>query len=305
MRVAVIGRTKPLLDAAKAISAHGHDVPVVWTCRSEDHYGITEKDFAEFAASIHADFWDDVTISRQNNIDKLRSYRCDVAVSVNWLTVLNQQILDMFPFGILNAHAGDLPRYRGNACPNWAILAGEEIVGLCVHKMVAELDAGPVLIREKFSLKPTTYIGEVIQWMDSLIPASFLRAVEMLGTGTAKFESQPTDPKLALRCYPRRPEDSRIDWGWPADRIMKMIRASSHPYSGAFAFLENDALIRIWRAEFVDVPYKFFAIPGQVCFVKDGCPVVACGDGMISLTEVDGIANAKAEISKSLRNRLT
>jgi len=307
MRVAIIGRTKALLDAAQAVVAAGHVVPVVWTCRAEGHYGTTEQDYARFAESVKADFVNEVAISRQSNVDRLRAYRCDAAISVNWLTVLNQHVLDVFPFGVLNAHAGDLPRYRGNACPNWAILAGEAFVGLCIHKMAVELDAGPVLIREKFPLEPTTYISDIVHWMDSRIPVLFSQALTMIESGTAKFEAQPTDPGLALRCYPRRPEDSRIDWNWPVDRVLRMIRASSHPYAGAFTFLEKETPVIIWRAEVEDVAYDFFAIPGQVCFVKDGHPVIACGDGMIALTEVtiDGVPDAKARIAKSLRSRLT
>ena len=81
---------------------------------------------------------------------------------MNWLTMIAQSTLALFPWGVLNAHAGDLPRFRGNACPNWAILNGEPLVGLCIHEMIPELDAGPVLLRAHFPLSDDIYISDVI-----------------------------------------------------------------------------------------------------------------------------------------------
>jgi methionyl-tRNA formyltransferase len=271
---------------------------------------VTEDDFAELAKAIGADFVNDVAISRSENVERLRSYGCDVAISVNWLTILNQRVLEIFPAGILNAHAGDLPRFRGNACPNWAILVGEPYVGLCIHKMAVELDAGPVIVRDKFPLTSGTYVGEVMDWVDDRVPVLFTDALAKIAGGEITFEEQSTDPGLALRCFPRRPEDSRIDWRWPAEQVMKMVRASSHPYSGAFAFLEAGSKVTIWRAQIIEVKEATLAIPGQVCFVRDKHPVIACGKGFVALVDVslegvEGSAQANAKISKSLRNRLT
>ena len=310
MRVAVLGRTRALLDATRAIVADGHTVPIVWTCGTESHYGVTEDDFAELANSLGADFINDIAIRRDENIERLRSYGCDVAISVNWPTVLNQRVLEIFPAGVLNAHAGDLPRFRGNACPNWAILVGEPHVGLCIHKMAVELDAGPVIVRDTLSLTSGTYVGEVMDWVDKRVPVLFTDALARIAGGETEFEVQPADPALALRCYPRRPEDSRIDWRWPAEQVMRMVRASSHPYSGAFAFLEAGSKVTVWRAEISEVKGATLAIPGQVCFVRDTNPVIACGEGFVALVDVsledeEGAVQAKAKISKSLRNRLT
>jgi methionyl-tRNA formyltransferase len=75
----------------------------------------------------------------------LRASRSDIAVSINYTGVLPQGVIDLFPIGVLNAHGGDLPRYRGKACQAWAIINRESRIGLCIQKMIGgELDSGEV-----------------------------------------------------------------------------------------------------------------------------------------------------------------
>lgn len=310
MRVAVIGRTKALLDAARALSAAGHEIPVVWTCSAEAFYGVNEEEFKELANELEADFYNDVAINSEENMARIASYRCDVAISVNWLTVIGSGVLKLFTHGVLNAHAGDLPRYRGNACPNWAIIMGEPYVAVCIHQMAVELDAGPVVKKDFLPLDDKVDMTSVCEWLDQRVPQMFVEAVGSFADGSARPEPQSENTDLALRVYPRRPEDSKLDWSWSCDRVLRMIRASTRPYSGAYSYLEKERKVTIWRAAKVMHPGPFLAVPGQVCYRLDGDPVVACVDGVIRLldVEVEGISDiheAKKLIARSLRNRLT
>lgn len=309
MRVAVIGRTKALIDAAHRLAERGHQIGIVWTSPHDGYYAESSAaDFDMLARAVDADFVSNAGIGRSESIARLRASCCDVAVSVNWLTVLSADVIGAFPRGVLNAHAGDLPRFRGNAVVNWAILNGEPHVGLCVHQMVPELDAGPVYGRRRFPLGPDTYVGEVWRWIDATIPQMFAETVDSLATGTFEPEPQSTDPRHTLRAYPRRPEDARIDWTRPALEIYRLVRANSRPYDGAFTTLEGQTNVRIWRAAPTPHHGAFLAVPGQVCFRIDNDPVVACGDGMLRLTEIgiEGCENeaAKTLVHRSLRARL-
>ena len=81
--------------------------------------------------------------------------------------------------GILNAHGGDLPRYRGNACQAWAILNGEEKIGLCIHKMIGgELDSGNIIAKEFLKIDINTKVTQVWGWMSTSIPKLFLKLYE-------------------------------------------------------------------------------------------------------------------------------
>lgn len=310
MRIALLGRTGLLLDAGRLAHEKGHEIALVWTGKSEAHYKINEEDFADFAGDVGAEFSLDTAINSKPVLQRLQESACDIALSVNWRYIIKQPIIDCFKFGILNAHAGDLPRYRGNACPNWAILNGEKRVGLCVHKMTPELDAGPVILRDSFSLEDTTYIEEIEAWLEKRVPAMLVESVEGLVQGKLEGVSQAEGSVRALRTFPRRPEDSRIDWNWSVEKVMRMIRASSRPFEGAFTFLEGEKRVTLWKAQPYLYEGDFLAVPGQVCLVADGDPVIACKDGMIKLDDicvegVSGCAEAKAIVTGSLRNRLT
>lgn len=308
MNIALLGRTRTLLRAADVLLAEGHSIGLVWTRDPEPFYGVGEEEFAALARRCGAVFRVGAGISSPEGLAVLRSSGCALAVSVNWPTILNQPVRESFPLGILNCHAGDLPRYRGNACPNWAIIAGESQMGLCVHLMEDALDAGPVVRRDLLALTAETYIEDVYAWIEERTPVLLAEAVSALAAGETP-QAQSTDSSLSLRCYPRRPEDARIQWSWPVERIHRLIRASSRPFDGAFAFLEGERKVTVWRARPVTRPHPHLAVPGQVCFAEGGNPVIACGDGLLCLTDLDleGAAteNAKAAILGSLRNRLT
>lgn len=179
MRIGVIGRTHLLLKTANLLVKEGHKIVFVYTCAAEPFYKATEADFEDFAKIQNCPFFNDLDIQR--NIDELRRLKADVCISVNWLQILKEPLLSSFEFGILNAHAGDLPRYRGNACPNWAILNFEKNIGLTIHKMTEELDAGPFIIKDFFEITKNTYIGEIYNWLEHATPKLFLEALNLLG----------------------------------------------------------------------------------------------------------------------------
>ena len=310
MKIALIGRTKWLIDAGKLLHKQGHEIVLVVTTHAESFYGTEEKDFSDFAKYVDAEFYKNIQLNSDDGLSCIRKSDAEIGVSVNWPSMLGKKVCEAFPHGILNAHAGDLPRYRGNACPNWAILNGEPHVGLCIHVMQYDkLDSGPVVCRDNFALNEDTYIGDVYKWLDHKIPELFLNAVDGLEKGNVNPEPQSDDPSLSLRCYPRRPEDSKIDWHQSSDQIHRLIRASSHPFSGAYTTLEGKERVTIWQAKPYSSPELFCAIPGQVMHIVDGDPVIACGSNALcliefSLEDMPSVKEARKRVTRSLRARL-
>ena len=311
MRVAILGRSSLLLRTARLLHDEGHEIGLVGTCRAEDFYRTDESTFEAFAEEVGALFFNDARINSAERIVDLQGSECEIAVSVNWLTILREEACAAFPRGVLNAHAGDLPRFRGNACPNWAILMGEPHVGLCVHQMEpGRLDSGAVFLRDRFLLEATAYIGDVYAWLERRIPEMFRETIERLERGTTEAVPQPRDPKSALRCHPRRPEDARISWGENAETISRLVRASSRPFDGAYSYLEGERRVTVWRASVAESETPFLALPGQVLGADmRGRPLIACGDGAIRLEDIeidgkDGHCGARGAILKSLKQRL-
>lgn len=302
MRVGVLGRTGMLINAARAVAERGHQISFVQTCGTGRYQGAEPADFARLAADVSAPF---LTSAIRHSAEAWRETATGVCISINWPTLIPVDMLDLFPHGILNAHAGDLPRYRGNACPNWAILNGETQIGLTVHRMVPELDAGPWLCKAFMPLDDSIYIGDVYAWLERAVPPLFCEALERLQT--TRF--RPQDPAIRpLRSYPRRPEDARIDWTRSSAQILALIRASSRPFDGAFTTLEGQRTLRIWRASAVPLSFDALAVPGQVCMAHGEDPVIATNDGMIQIQDCSmeelAAPETKRAVLSSLRNRL-
>lgn len=308
LRVAILGRTEMLLETARQLVASGHEVPLVATCKASDTSAASERDFEALASGIGADYFCTAAINAPAQLERLRRAGCDLAVSMNWLTLIGAQARDSFPLGVFNAHPGALPRFRGNACPNWAILTNEAFVGLCIHQMVDELDAGPIALRDQLPLNDDVDVEHVYGWLHRRVPQMFVELVQRAASGQLRLEPQSPDPADSLRCYPRKPEDSRIVWSQSAEEVLRMVRASTRPMQGAFCYLHDDRVI-IWKAEVHRPAGPFLAIPGQVCLRFEGDPVVACGQGMVRLREISmedmGHREASNAIGASLRNRLT
>jgi len=305
MRLAVLGRTHWLLNSAEHCIAEGHEVVLVATAKASPEYRAKETDFERLALRQEVPFYLAADINGEEFVSVLRSSRADVAISVNWPVLVRHAACAALPLGILNAHAGDLPRYRGNACPNWAILRGEPHVGVCVHAMdPTSVDAGPIYCRRRLHLDSNVYIGDVYAWLDGAVPAMFVEAIGRLADPAFVPEDQRASGITPLRCHPRRPEDGLIDWTLPAHAIARLVRASSHPFAGAFTYLEGTRKVTIWRGRALDVDHEELAVPGQIIGRgAAGGVLVACG---ASLFEAE---NAEVENGGTLpatnRFRLT
>ncbi|MCR5590979.1 MAG: hypothetical protein K6F73_05545 [Lachnospiraceae bacterium] len=308
MRVAVLGRTKILFNSIEAVRAAGHDVVLIGTCAAADEYDVRERDFENKAKEIGAVFFNNPAINSPEIVQIMKQAGADAAISLNWLTIIRGEAISCFPYGILNAHCGDLPRYRGNACPNWAILSGEKEYAISVHYMEpGELDSGDILIKKKYPINDDTYISEIYENMRNEIPGLFCEALSMIESGKGKGSAQSKNPADSLRCYPRIPSDSFLNWNEPCEALIRNIRASSHPFSGAYCFCEGMKLY-IFEASARDFPAPCHVNPGQVIAFdrQEGWAEIAASDGIVRVERitVDGQEYLAAEILKSTRIRL-
>ncbi len=310
MKIGIIGRTEILFEVTELLLAQGYEIPLIVTAKEAPEYKKTAQDFEALAHKIGAVFIHSAKINSTENIQKIKSLgSIPLAVSINYSGVIAQEVIDLFPIGILNAHLGDLPRYRGNACAAWAILNKEQKVGLCIHKMIGgELDSGNIIDRKYLDITIHTRIGEIWEWLNKEIPPMMLNSVMKLSQNPAYYlEVQSKDPKDALRTYPRLPEDGKINWQQSNEEVVRLINASSEPYSGAFCEYEGEKLI-IWRAAIYEDDENYLAVAGQVAHIYNdtGEVVVITGKGKVILKEVEyqNNRNLPAAFIKSIRKRL-
>lgn len=299
MKIAIIGRTQFLYNTVSRLMRSGHSIPLIITAKAAPEYTRNEKDFKKLASDIKAKFFLERSLSGCEIVSAMKT--ADIAISINWISVINQKHISYFKLGMLNAHFGDLPRYRGNACPNWAIINGENSLTLSVHLMEGcLLDCGRVIIQDTYPINDSTYIVDIYKWAEKAVPELFVKAVELLNKDpgyTLKY-ADPQSPD-SLRCYPRKPQDSRINWFHSAAAVHRLIRASSEPFSGAYCFVDGKNKLTIWRAELVNDGERCFAVPGQISAIENDYFVVITGAGKLKVTKW----NSSVKL-RSIRQRL-
>lgn len=294
MDLLILGRTEILYDAAVRL-ARRHRIKAIVTAAAAPEYSRTADDFQALAAELGCPFLLAKGVGPKV-LEFMRASGAELAVSLNWVSVVGQEVLGLFPRGVLNAHFGDLPSYRGNAVINWALLRHEPRVVLTVHQMAADdVDAGDLLVQRAVPLAPTTTIADIVETARGEVPGMFEEAVDGLAAGTLVPRPQATVDRPAFRCYPRLPVDSKIDWRAAAVDIDALVRASTHPYSGAYCFLrDGDELQKlfVWSSRVVAEATPDVGSPGHVLRndPATGESWVMTGRGILALrrVQVDG-----------------
>lgn len=307
LRFGVLGRTGWLTGAARRCIERGHELAFIGTCAAAPEYDVREEHFAALAREHGVPYFCSGRLGSDPAAGVLADAGADVVISVNWATLIGEPVLSAPRFGVINAHVGDLPRYRGNATLAWALLQGEEHCVASLHRMVPELDAGPVLLQRDVPIEPETYVGDLYAEMGRLVPLMFADALDGLAAGTLHPVEQPGDPAVALRCLPRRPSDGHLDPSLPAEHLARVVRASAEPFEGAFSYVEG-RLLRVWRARPERTATGLLGVPGTVVERRpNGDVAVLTGDGLLVLEQVElagGARCAAGDVLSSVRQRL-
>jgi methionyl-tRNA formyltransferase len=237
-----------------------------------------------------------------------------MVVAMLWLYTVEEKIIATTRLGFVNCHGGLLPKYRGNACANWAILNDEKEMGITVHFMKGgDLDSGPVILQTEINFSNQTTIGGFMEEFNRTGSTLVLNAVEKIRTGD--YQPVPQDESEASYCYPRLPRDGEISWELPAREIHKLIRSAGKPYPGAYSYFndvrDKDKLKKlvIHQARVESHPLKtYYAVHGHVIRLEKGKKwAVVCGDKKLIVLdeiEVDGVAFGPEFFFKTVRQRL-
>jgi methionyl-tRNA formyltransferase len=203
--------------------------------------------------------------------------RPDLIFSFYYRRMIPMRLLQPARLGAFNMHGSYLPKYRGRAPVNWAVLNGEDHSGATLHHMVGKPDAGDIVDQERVPIGERDTAAQV---MEKIVPASLrvlARQWDHLVQGTAP--RTPQDPAEATYFGGRRPADGRIDWHWPTRRIFNLIRAVTRPYPGAFADMPDGRRLLVWWGE----AGAGAGLPGQI--LSEQPLTIATADGALAITD--------------------
>ena len=197
----------------------------------------------------------------------------DAAVVAAYGLMLPPPVLAAPRLGCLNVHASLLPRWRGAAPMQRAILAGDAITGVCVMRMDEGLDTGPVVLAEEVPIGPRTTAGELHDELARRGARLMVAALDGLAGGRLDAAPQPTDG--ARYATKLTPEEERLDWRRPAAELERLVRALA-PAPGAWCAIAGER-VKVREAELVADG------AGAPATVLDGALAVACGTGALRL----------------------
>ncbi len=259
-----------------ALLAAGVEVPLVVTHRDDPGENLWFASVREFYSKRGLRTLLDPSVEEIEA--ELRRIRPDFLFSFYYRRMLPPTVLALAQRGAYNMHGSLLPRYRGRAPVNWAILKGEKETGATLHEMVAKPDAGRIVDQQAVPIGPDETAVEVLRKVTEAAGVVLERSVKSLIDGTARLREQ--DLSKGSYFGGRRPEDGRIDWSSSAKEIHDLVRAVAPPYPGAF---HED--LRILRTQMTAR-----ASPGKALGpYREGSEwFAACGDGkVLRLLEVE------------------
>jgi methionyl-tRNA formyltransferase len=283
LRVVFMGTPEFAAATLRAVHDAGHDIAAVYSQppRPAGRRGLelTKSLVHLLAEELGVEVRTPVSLKDDAAQQAFRALRADVAVVVAYGLLLPQAILDGTRLGAFNAHASLLPRWRGAAPMQRAIMAGDAETGMMVMKMDAGLDTGPVALAERVAIGAEMTAGEL---HDELMHVGARLVVEALGKleqGTLELTPQPAEGATYARKIAK--DEARIDWSRPAAALHDTIRGLS-PAPGAWCEMAAGGppeRLKVLRTAIA--PGE--GAPGALL---DDAPTVACGTGALRLVEV-------------------
>ena len=293
LRLAFLGSAAFSLPTLAALLAAGHEVAAVYTQPPRPAgrgYEPKRSPVHVYAESRGIPVRTPVTLRDQGEQGRCRELELDAAVVAAYGLILPEPILAAPRLGCLNVHASLLPRWRGAAPIERAILAGDDETGVTIMQVDSGLDTGPIILTARIPIGPETTAAGLHDALADLGAGMLLRALAGLAGGTLRATPQPEDGATYARKLER--DEGRLDWFRPAAELERVVRALN-PRPGVW-FERAGERIKVLAAQVVDRR----GIPGRVL---DDRLTVACAEGALRPRLLQRAGRAPTEADAFLR----
>ncbi len=179
-------------------------------------------------------------------ISIIESLKPELILSIGYRKIIQKRILQIPRHGAINLHGSLLPKYRGGAVLNWALINDEEKTGVTAHIMEEKFDTGDIVCQKEIPIYMVDDVLDVYSRALPLYPAIALEVVQKIKEG--HLERMPQDPTKATYTKQRKPDDGLIDWKKSSRDLYNWIRALTYPYPGAFSFFRGRKVF-LWKSE--------------------------------------------------------
>jgi len=275
MRIVFMGTPESAVPSLRRLLDDGHEIIALWT-QPDKPAGrgnkLHQSPVKEFASQHNLIIHQPFKIKTEEAKTLFASHNADAAIVVAYGKILPAEFLNAPRHGCINVHFSLLPKYRGAAPVNWAIVNGERETGVTTMKIVEELDAGPILLQQPTQIEAHETAPELLTRLAET-------GAELLSETLRRFDtiqSQPQRDEESTLAPILTREDGLIDWSMDAFAIEQRVRGFQ-PWPNAHTSFRTQRLI-IWKATPEWIEQLVFT-PGQIIEARGDRLIIACGDG--------------------------
>jgi methionyl-tRNA formyltransferase len=287
MNIIFFGSSDFAIPSLRAILASGHKISALVTQPDRKrgrHLKVSSPPTKVLAVSQNIPIYQPADASSPESIEYLRNLKADIFVVVSFGQILRKGLLDAPKLCSINLHGSLLPKYRGAAPINRAIMAGERRTGATVMRMNEKMDAGDIILKKALDIgedDTAITVGEAVSEMGSGL---LLEAIDLVETGKARFERQ--DESAATYAPKLKKADGLIDWNLAASEIRDRVRGLL-PWPGAYTRYRGK-ILKVLRARICDLPSDGgYLQPGEVADIRDDkAIVVKTSSGGLAITHL-------------------
>ncbi len=298
LRIVFMGTPDFSVPTLRALAEAGHQIAAVYTQppRPAGRRGLelTKSPVHRAAEELGLEVHTPTSLKDEGEQARFAALGADLAVVVAYGLILPRPVLEAPRLGCVNGHASLLPRWRGAAPIQRAVMAGDTETGICVMRMEAGLDTGPVGLVHKMPIGPDTTAGELHDALAELCARAMVEALDSLDAGVLEFTPQPADGITYASKIDKA--EARVDWALPAQTVHDRIRGLS-PFPGAWCEVvaggrtERLKLLRSTLAEGAGAAGELLDASGEI----------ACGEGAVRLLEVQRAGGKPASAADFVR----
>ena len=310
-RIVFMGTPEFAVGSLKALVEGGHEVVGVVTVpdkKTGRGLKLTPSPVKEYAEQRSIPVLQPESLKDQDFLDQLAAMQADLFVVVAF-RMLPKVVWSMPPKGTFNLHASLLPEYRGAAPINWAIINGETRTGVTTFMLDEHIDTGSVIFQKTVDILPEDNVGSLYSRLMEVGAELVLQTVDALSAGTAELQPQDvsglTPERMAAPKINR--ETGALDWNWSAVRLHNLVRGLS-PRPGAHGVLrisDKEVEMKVYATEVLPtadgLPEDLQdSVPGTIYTDHKSRLVVRCGEGLLSITELQVPGKKRMAVSSFL-----
>jgi methionyl-tRNA formyltransferase len=296
MRLVFFGTSSFALPSLEAIAKSQHQILAVVTQPDRErgrNLSLSSPPVKTLARQYHLKIEQPIKISSPDFMITLKNYNADLFVVIAFGQILNREVLKIPKYFCINLHGSLLPKYRGPAPINWAIINGETKTGVSIIKMDREVDHGDIIFNKEVEIEPRDNAMSLGQKLSKVGASVLIEALNLIEQNRASFCSQ--EEKEATFAPKLKKSDGLIRWSEKAFNLHNKVRGL-FPWPGIFTYF-NDKTLKILESEVIPSKETVNYSPGTVINIREEGIVVQTGQGLLLLKQVQ-LEGSKAMSAK-------